>query len=61
MKSNEEVLYIISTWSVDQLDKYVQELEERIESTRTLIAEVKRVRKGKSRKTTAETGTRGGK
>jgi|GraSoiStandDraft_1057264.scaffolds.fasta_scaffold00114_25 hypothetical protein len=58
--SNEEVLYIISTWTVERLDQYIIELEERIENTRTLIAEVRRVKKSKQRKKPVDAGKRGG-
>jgi hypothetical protein len=60
MKNNEEVLYIISTWTVERLDQYLKELEERIENTRTLIAEVKRLKKTKQRRKPLENGPRGG-
>jgi hypothetical protein len=60
---DDELRSIISTWTVPQIEEYIQKLEARITVTRTLITELKTLRKTKQRKdsTTPETGTRGGK
>jgi hypothetical protein len=55
----EELLFIASHWSIEQMNAYIQSLEKRVEETRALITELKKVR----RRTRApkDTGTRGGK
>lgn len=57
---NDNLLEIVSGWNVDQLDEYIVKLEERIENTRTLIYELKRLRRNKSRRKNLENGPRGG-
>lgn len=55
----EALLSIVSAWSLDQIDVYIQELETRILETEELVKELKRLRKKKGRKN-YETGARDG-
>lgn len=56
----EEWLALIDGWTIEQLDEYIEQLEERIKYTRTQIQLLKALQKKKKR-STLETGTRGGK
>jgi len=58
---NDELLLLATEWPVEQLDDYIQKLEARIVATRSLIANLKYIRKNKMRKQPVETGSRGGK
>lgn len=57
---DEFALDIVSTWTAEQLDDYIQKLEARITVTHAFVKELKRLKKNKSRKVT-DTGGRGAK
>lgn len=59
MMFKDELLTIVSAWSVEQLTTYIEQLEARIVDTHVLIRELKALRKRKTRKV-YDTGTRGG-
>lgn len=58
----EQLLRLVEGWTVEQIDKYIEKLEERILYTRDELQALKELRNKKLRKQKAakDTGTRGG-
>ena len=55
----EELFGMVSTWSIEQLNLYIEQLEKRIDDTKILLKELRSIRKRKTRKI-YDNGTRGG-
>jgi flagellar biosynthesis chaperone FliJ len=59
---NEELLLVVQGWNLEQLNAYIEQLEERVKNTSTLISQLRKIRRTKEkRKYTPENGPRGGK
>lgn len=57
----EELLDLIrNKWTVEQLDHYIESLEERIKENHELLKEVKQIRRRKTKKQVYDNGPRGG-
>jgi t-SNARE complex subunit (syntaxin) len=51
---------LVDPWTVEQLEKYIDELEERVSDTNKWIKYLKALRKKKTRKSPVDTGARDG-
>jgi hypothetical protein len=59
---NEELLLLAEEWNLEQLNTYIQRLEDRIKFTNQLVKELKVIRRRKTRRKPVDTGSpRGGK
>ncbi len=56
----DELLNIVTTYSIEQIDNYIEQLETRVKDTQMLIRELRTLRKKKLGRKTFETGVRGG-
>lgn len=56
----DELLKLLSDWSIEQLDHYIEELEERNAETYQLIREVRQIRRKKVARKTLDNGLRTG-
>jgi len=57
---NDFLLYIEAEWTIEKLDKYIEELEARITETHKTIQELKLIRRKKVRKGSFDNGVRDG-
>lgn len=56
-----ELLTIVASWNLTQVNEYIERLEARVKTTEELIKELKKIRRQKSRsKLTPDNGPRGG-
>lgn len=59
---NDELLLLANEWTLEQVNNYIQRLEERVNSMNTLIKELKVIQRKKKRRKIVDTGSpRGGK
>lgn len=56
----DELLDLVSTWSIEQLDDYVQRIETRITENQQLVKDLKQLRKRKTKKKVYDNGPRDG-
>lgn len=55
------LMEIAESWSAEQLTRYIEKLEDRQETVKTLLKHMRMLRRKKIRKPALDTGTRGGK
>lgn len=54
----EEIVHLANNWTLEALTKYIEELETRMADTHSLLLELKRIRKRKSRLKVYDNGPR---
>jgi hypothetical protein len=53
-----ELLTIVNSWNLAQVNEYIERLELRVANTQQLIKELKKIRRHKSRKVVYDNGPR---